>query len=105
MAMAPNNTYIQWTLDGQNGIESLISGKAEQPTELGEYEVLVKIHAASLNYRDLVIAQVWFPTAYRPLAMCTFSQTNENRENNQRVKLTLLGSKRASDNSKCRAWL
>lgn len=28
------------------------------PTDLKEHEVLVKIHAASLNYRDLAIAKV-----------------------------------------------
>ena len=51
-------TFKQWVLDSQNGIESLVSRQAQIPTELAEHEVLVKIHAASLNYRDLAIAKV-----------------------------------------------
>ena len=30
---------------------------ASPPTELGEHDVLVKIHAASLNFRDIVLAK------------------------------------------------
>ncbi|CZR62768.1 related to alcohol dehydrogenase [Phialocephala subalpina] len=54
--MAPT-TFKQWTLEGQNGIESLVCAQARMPKELGEHEVLVKLHAASLNYRDLAIAK------------------------------------------------
>jgi NADPH:quinone reductase-like Zn-dependent oxidoreductase len=55
--MAVEN-FLQWTLDSQNGIESLVSRQAQMPREVGEHEILVKIHAASLNYRDLAIAKV-----------------------------------------------
>jgi NADPH:quinone reductase-like Zn-dependent oxidoreductase len=51
-------TFKQWVLDSQNGVESLVSRQVQIPAELGEHEVLMKIHAASLNYRDLVIAKV-----------------------------------------------
>ncbi|KAL2062335.1 hypothetical protein VTL71DRAFT_6601 [Oculimacula yallundae] len=54
--MAPT-TFKQWTLDGQNGIESLVCNDVELPTEVGDHDVLLKIHAASLNYRDLAIAK------------------------------------------------
>ncbi|KAH7312014.1 alcohol dehydrogenase [Rhexocercosporidium sp. MPI-PUGE-AT-0058] len=54
--MAPT-TYKQWTLEGQDGFESLVCGEAELPTHLGDNEVLVKLHAASLNYRDLAVAK------------------------------------------------
>lgn len=47
----------QWTLQGQDGVESLVLKQKTLP-ELGDFEVLVRIHAASLNYRDLVIAKV-----------------------------------------------
>jgi NADPH:quinone reductase-like Zn-dependent oxidoreductase len=57
--------FEQWVLDSQNGIESLVSRQAQMPKELGEHEVLVKLHAASLNYRDLAIAKV--PINFFPL--------------------------------------
>ena len=51
----------RWTLKTQGGIESLqYEVKAELP-ELGEEDVLVEMHAASLNYRDLMIAKVYNP--------------------------------------------
>lgn len=54
----PPQTYTQWTLNGQNGIESLVSSQADLPSQLGEHEVLVKIHAVSLNYRDIAMINV-----------------------------------------------
>ncbi|TVY80402.1 Zinc-type alcohol dehydrogenase-like protein [Lachnellula suecica] len=48
-------TFTQWVLESQDGIESLVSRQAEMPTDLEEHEVLVKMYAASLNYRDLAI--------------------------------------------------
>ncbi|KAK0105341.1 hypothetical protein ONS95_004279 [Cadophora gregata] len=49
--------FKEWRLEGQNGIDNLICGDAEMPTKLNDHDVLVKIYAASLNYRDLVIAK------------------------------------------------
>jgi NADPH:quinone reductase-like Zn-dependent oxidoreductase len=48
----------QWILASQNGPESLVSRQAPMPTNLGQHEVFVKLHAASLNYRDIAIAKV-----------------------------------------------
>lgn len=50
----------QWILTGQEGFESSLEYQTDVkiPTaqELGPHDVLVKIEAASLNYRELVIA-------------------------------------------------
>lgn len=54
----------QWTvLNKDNGFDGLTFGDAPIP-KVGENEVLVKFHAASLNFRDLIIPQVRssFPT-------------------------------------------
>ncbi|KAI0481652.1 hypothetical protein F4859DRAFT_529406 [Xylaria cf. heliscus] len=49
----------QWTLLSQNGLDALQydpnGTKSEQ--DLGPDDVLVELHAASLNYRDLVVTQ------------------------------------------------
>ncbi|PVH86225.1 alcohol dehydrogenase [Cadophora sp. DSE1049] len=52
-----STVFKEWRLEGQKGIESLVCGESELPTELKDHEVLVKIHAASLNYRDMAIAK------------------------------------------------
>ncbi|KAK2044851.1 putative alcohol dehydrogenase [Colletotrichum somersetense] len=48
----------QWTLNGQDGFNKCLSYEenAQKSSTLGEHEVLVELHAASLNYRDLAIA-------------------------------------------------
>jgi NADPH:quinone reductase-like Zn-dependent oxidoreductase len=50
----------QWILAGQEGFETSLdfqqNVKIPSHDELASNEVLVKIHAASLNYRDLRIA-------------------------------------------------
>lgn len=59
--MAANvKTYKQWTLHEQKGLESLTYGETTFPKteEIGDYDVLVKLYAASLNYRDLAITKV-----------------------------------------------
>ncbi|KAK2052143.1 NAD(P)-binding protein [Colletotrichum caudatum] len=50
----------QWTLNSQNGFEKCLSYEenAQKSSTLGEHEVLVELHAASLNYRELAIADV-----------------------------------------------
>lgn len=56
-------TTGQWVLDSaQEGIKSLkYDASTAAVTELGPEDVLVKMHAASLNYRDLVICKVSSP--------------------------------------------
>jgi NADPH:quinone reductase-like Zn-dependent oxidoreductase len=54
MASLPKTTKA-WVVEGQNDFDSL-QFKADAPVpEPSNYEVLVKFHAASLNYRDLII--------------------------------------------------
>ncbi|PCH01984.1 Polyketide synthase, enoylreductase [Penicillium occitanis (nom. inval.)] len=48
-------TMKQWVLHGRNGIDSLSFEETSIP-QPGEHEVLIKLHAVSLNYRDLMIA-------------------------------------------------
>ncbi|KAK7938082.1 uncharacterized protein PG986_014950 [Apiospora aurea] len=52
-------TSGRWVLDSaQAGLSSLhFDAAAPPPVQLGPEEVLVRMHAASLNYRDLVIAK------------------------------------------------
>ncbi|KAK8007510.1 hypothetical protein PG989_001500 [Apiospora arundinis] len=52
-------TSGRWVLDSaQEGLSSLrFDATAVPPVQLGPEEVLVRMHAASLNYRDLVIAR------------------------------------------------
>ncbi|KAL2870887.1 putative raffinose synthase protein Sip1 [Aspergillus lucknowensis] len=58
--MAPS-TQKQWTvLNGENSFDGLKYGDAPVP-KVGENEVLVKLHAASLNYRDLIIPKGKYP--------------------------------------------
>jgi NADPH:quinone reductase-like Zn-dependent oxidoreductase len=50
----------QWILDSQEGFEVSLqyqeNVRIPLKSELGAHEVLVKLHAASLNYREIVIA-------------------------------------------------
>ncbi|KAL4868987.1 hypothetical protein BDV12DRAFT_208867 [Aspergillus spectabilis] len=50
-------TTPTWLLTGQNGTESLEFIQEYPLPELGENDVLVQIHAASLNYREIAIAK------------------------------------------------
>lgn len=58
--MAPS-TQKAWTVEGRNGFDSLKWNENHPVPEVGEKDVLVKIHAASLNYRDLAIAKGKYP--------------------------------------------
>lgn len=50
----------QWVLTGQEGFETSLEYQQDVKIpsihELGPHDVLVRMHAASLNYRELVIA-------------------------------------------------
>lgn len=50
-------TTKAWTVDGTDGFSSLTFHAATPLPEPSAHEVLVKFHAASLNYRDLTIPQ------------------------------------------------
>ncbi|KAH8203575.1 hypothetical protein TruAng_002323 [Truncatella angustata] len=58
--MAPS-TMKQWTIvDKEHDFDGLKYEDADVP-KVGENEVLVKLHAASLNYRDLIIPKGMYP--------------------------------------------
>jgi len=44
-----------WTVQGKEGFDSLQLKSDAAISEPSDYEVLVKLYAASLNYRDLTI--------------------------------------------------
>jgi len=59
--MSVPSTQKQWVITGSDkGFDGLVSKEAPVP-KLGEHDVLVKLHAASLNYRDLAIAKGIYP--------------------------------------------
>ncbi|XDG08382.1 hypothetical protein ABKA04_007997 [Annulohypoxylon sp. FPYF3050] len=65
MAQSVPQTVKQWNVIGKDGIDSL--QLSEQPVpQLGDSQVLVKIHGASLNFRDLVVSQGTYPWATIP---------------------------------------
>lgn len=57
MTMAPQSTN-KWTVEGHKGFDSLQFHEGASLPPLGDHDVLVRFHAASLNYRDLIIAKV-----------------------------------------------
>ena len=48
-------TMKAWKVEGVRGVDSLVLHEDIPVPEPGEHEVLVKFHAASLNFRDLAI--------------------------------------------------
>lgn len=59
--MSIPTTQKQWTVTGTGtGFETLRYVDGDVP-RVGENEVLVKLHAASLNYRDLIIPRGKYP--------------------------------------------
>jgi len=58
-------TGKSWTIEGKDGFESLKLNKEAPVPKISDYEVLVRFHAASLNYRDLIIPKGKYPFAQR----------------------------------------
>ncbi|KAL8956081.1 MAG: hypothetical protein Q9183_006421, partial [Haloplaca sp. 2 TL-2023] len=58
--MAPSTTK-QWTIVGKEGFQSLKLDEKAPIAQLGDHDVLVHFHYASLNYRDLIIPQGKYP--------------------------------------------
>jgi hypothetical protein len=48
-----------WRVKGSNGFDGLDLEEDVPIEKVGDYDCLVKIEAVSLNFRDLMIAQVW----------------------------------------------
>ncbi|RDL30710.1 alcohol dehydrogenase [Venustampulla echinocandica] len=59
-------TTKSWTVLGTDGFDSLKFSKDTPLPAVSDYEVLVKFHAASLNYRDLIIPKGQYPFAQKP---------------------------------------
>ncbi|MCJ1472323.1 hypothetical protein MMC13_000970 [Lambiella insularis] len=62
--MAPT-TNSQWSIEGTEGFESLKFSKDASIPKLGERDVLVHFHYASLNYRDLIMPMGKYPFGFR----------------------------------------
>ncbi|KAI3339269.1 hypothetical protein F4824DRAFT_456640 [Ustulina deusta] len=63
--MAVPTSQKQWIITGAgNGLDTLQYGDGDVP-EVGDSDVLIKLHAASLNYRDLIIPRGQYPFATR----------------------------------------
>lgn len=60
--MATPRTTKAWTVEGQGSFDCLKFDKERVLPELSDNDVLVKFHAASLNYRDIIIALVTMPS-------------------------------------------
>ncbi|KAM0421414.1 hypothetical protein ACHAPT_010768 [Fusarium lateritium] len=54
-------TQKQWVLHGANGFDSLEFQQNAPVPSAGDREVVVQIHAASLNFRDMMIAKGMYP--------------------------------------------
>jgi NADPH:quinone reductase-like Zn-dependent oxidoreductase len=63
--MSAPATTKAWTVEGSGSLDSLKFDNERALPPLSDNDVLVKIHAASLNYRDIMIALV------RPPSSCT----------------------------------
>jgi len=65
MTQSIPKTTKQWNVTGTDGFGSLKLSEQSVP-ELGDSQVLVKIRAGSLNYRDLIIPQGKYPFPVAP---------------------------------------
>ena len=59
--MSSPRTTKAWTVEGSGSFDCLKFHKELVLPELSDNEVLVKFHAASLNYRDIIIPLVTIP--------------------------------------------
>jgi NADPH:quinone reductase-like Zn-dependent oxidoreductase len=62
--MAPT-TNKQWIVTGTSGFDALKWDEKASVPQVGDKDVLVKIHAASLNYRDLIIPKGKYPFPFK----------------------------------------
>jgi NADPH:quinone reductase-like Zn-dependent oxidoreductase len=63
-------TTKSWTLSGSDGFESLKFNERYPLDDLTDHDVLIRLHAVSLNYRDVAIPKVRLSTFLCPF-MCT----------------------------------
>lgn len=68
-------TALSWSIDSQaSDLSGLVLQNQRPVPELGDKDVLVELRAASLNYRDLVVAKVSleFPISRLSVALHSF---------------------------------
>lgn len=75
--MAPSTTK-QWTVEAPTGFDGLKLKEAEIPA-LGDHDVLVNFHYASLNYRDLIISLVSIPLHLLPFQTLAHSCSSKGQ--------------------------
>ncbi|KAF7861354.1 hypothetical protein EAF04_007919 [Stromatinia cepivora] len=63
--MSLPTTTKAWRVQGTDGLDSMKYNSAEAIAELSENDVLVKFHAAALNYRDISIPYGTFPFGFK----------------------------------------
>lgn len=68
--MASLNSMQAWQIEKRGSLEGLAQVELPRP-EPGPGEVLVRIRAVSLNYRDLIAVQIERPGALTPLIPCS----------------------------------
>ena len=56
--MAVPKHTAQWIVAGKSSFNDLKFQQSAPIPELGDHDVLVQFHYASINYRDLIIAKV-----------------------------------------------
>ncbi|KAF5989872.1 alcohol dehydrogenase [Fusarium bulbicola] len=64
--MSLPKTTKGWAVVGQGSFDNLKFDTQQPLPELSDNEVLVKFHAASLNFRDIMIAQGTYPFGVKP---------------------------------------
>ncbi|KAL6405500.1 alcohol dehydrogenase [Ilyonectria robusta] len=64
--MSTPRTTKAWTVEGKGSFDCLKFDKERVLPELSDNDVLVKFHAASLNYRDIMIAMGSYPFPTTP---------------------------------------
>lgn len=64
--MSTPRTTKAWTVEGAGSFDCLKLDKEHVLPALSDNEVLVKFHAASLNYRDIIIALGYYPFPATP---------------------------------------
>ncbi|KAF2143669.1 uncharacterized protein K452DRAFT_267952 [Aplosporella prunicola CBS 121167] len=93
--MAPTEMK-QWTINGQNGLDSLTYQEKVPVPKLGDKDVLVKLHAASLNFRDLAIPKGMYPFPVRDGVVPTSDGAGEVVAVGERVSRFKVGDKVAT---------
>ena len=80
----------KWVIrDSKKGLEELVLEDGPVPS-LGDHDILVRMHAAALNYRDLMITRVGlrisFVLTWQELTMCLLGRLSVLTEVSSRCR-------------------